>query len=129
MAYSYKFNNTNGLIEIVLAGSITKDELQEIVSSCIRLAKKHNSYNWLYDFSYATFDYHSIDMIALQKKFDDMVSELGAWRFVVNRAVVSQDVTYDKALEAVIAHYHSERLKIFDNISQARAWLQDRTDK
>lgn len=123
MAHKTIFNTDTEIIETKLDGHITFDEVKDVISESVMLAKGNKCYLWLTDYCEATPRLSTMEIYDLHKLFIDAASSLNISVTQIKRAIVMSNHQSEYLFAQTIASNRGQTLKLFDDIEEARNWL------
>lgn len=126
MGHNISFNSELHITEIKFQGSINLLEIEELLSEAVKVAKEHNSFLFLSDYTEASLNLSTMELYELPKMLADIFASSGIPPYKLKRAlVVLQDLKKDfRFFEAVSAN-NGQKAKLFQNLVEAKKWLLD----
>ena len=123
MSYSVTYDAEAGFITIVMKGMIDQSVTRETASKAARLVQEHNCCLVLTDAREATMAFSIMEIYDLPKIVLEVLAESGIQAHNLKRAIVVSDKMDDFIFFETISRYHSQNVKLFRNMDEARKWL------
>lgn len=125
MTHTIIYNPDTHTIEIKFQGNITLSEVKELYSESALIAKQHNCFAFLSDYSDATMKLSTFEIYDLPKILSEIFASSEISAHQLKRAlVVAKDLKDYRFFETVTSN-SGQRSKIFKNFAEAKEWLSN----
>ena len=126
MSHKTIYNPDTHIIETRLTGTILAEEVVSIMRQAVKLAKKHDCYLWLNDFTDAVFEFSTFDIYSFPLKIREITESLGENKYKVKRAVIAPVIDEEHKFAELVSKNKGQQMKSFVKSSDARDWLLGR---
>ncbi len=124
MSHIIRYNPETDIIEITVKGLANQEELKEVFSQGIQLAKEKNCFRFLNDFREANIQMSTMDLYKLPEILSEISTPLGIPASKLRRAlVISPSYTRDATFAEDVAVNRGQHAKFFHNVEEAKEWL------
>ena len=129
MPHAITYNSETHIIEIKLHGQITFNEIKEIYSQALPIAKDKNSSLFLSDYREAVLCLSAFEIYELPKIFADTATTIGFSPYQLKRAIVpskTHSPNNYQFFETVSQNRGQSYAKLFQDIDEAKKWLSEK---
>ena len=123
MTHKINFNAEVGIIQIRPEEVITFNEVKKIISEATVLAKEHQCYLWLIDYSHVRPHFSTIEIYELPKLFVEAAKLLNIHIFQIKRAIVTLEAHADYEFAKTVSANRGQSLELFYDLEEAINWL------
>jgi hypothetical protein len=126
MSHTIAYDSDAHIVEITIQGQLFLNEVKDIYSEAILIAREEGCSRFLSDYRQATIRLSTLELYELPKILAEVITPLGYSPVTLKRAlVVARDLEDYRFFETVTVN-SGQNTKIFQNINEAEAWLSEK---
>ena len=118
------YNPAAGIIEAKLESQIGFAEMKEVIAECTTIAQEAQCYDWLIDLSDTEEKFSTMEIFAIPALIHEAAEVLGVIGGKIKWTMVAAQKTEDHRFAENTAYNRGLRMRVFEDIGQARAWLK-----
>jgi hypothetical protein len=123
MPHTITYNSKESVIEINIQGDLFLNEIKEIVTEVIQIAKEQNCLLVLNDMRESTMQLSIVEIYELPKIILDISVSLGLDVRKFKRAFVAEKDLKDYDFFETVTFNRGQHAKLFDDVDEAKKWL------
>ena len=126
MTHTIFYNPDTKTIEIKFQGDITLNEVKELYSESMQVAKQQNCFVFLSDYREATMKLSTLEIFDLPKILSEIFATSEIPSYKLKRALVVEKDLEDYRFFEVVTSNRGQTTKIFQDIAEAEEWLSNK---
>lgn len=126
MTHTIFYNPDTKTIEIKFQGDITLNEVKELYSESMQVAKQQNCFVFLSDYREATMKLSTLEIFDLPKILSEIFATSEIPSYKLKRALVVEKDLEDYRFFEVVTSNRGQNTKIFQDIAEAEEWLSNK---